>query len=374
MNETVKRIVDLLFDPLEETAEVRELREEVLSDSLEQFNDLRARGLTEDEAVAAVAESLSGMEEALSVYSRKGSAEPERVAEKAPDQPKKPAQPDGVYFADALEVSLKSADIRVVRGEAPGLRVKVENDEAGVIGVEESGGALRITQHSTLGGRGVSFSYSSEKSDSFSGLILGVMKKALSAITTLEIQITVEVGAPLRQAVIGTASGEVEWKDGPVRRVEVSTASGDVTLRLADPAEAVQARTMSGDVRFYGETGEMSLTTMSGDVYAEGAASRLTLRSTSGDVDFTGLLAEADLRTTSGDVTLKLQGGENPRIRIRGTSTSGDVSLHLPAASREIDLSLRTVSGDKTLGDVQIVPGAPIRAELTTVSGDVEVW
>ena len=75
MNKTVARIVELLFDGLEESEEIRLLREEVMNNCQERYEDLTAQGLSEDDAIAAVVHSLEGMESMLSSYPRKPAEE-----------------------------------------------------------------------------------------------------------------------------------------------------------------------------------------------------------------------------------------------------------------------------------------------------------
>ena len=63
MNQTVKRIVDLLFEDTVENEETRALHEELMNNCQEHYEDLTSRGLTEDEATEEVVDSLKGMKE-----------------------------------------------------------------------------------------------------------------------------------------------------------------------------------------------------------------------------------------------------------------------------------------------------------------------
>ena len=65
MNKMVKRMVDLLFEDVESTEETRELHDEIMNNCQDHFQDLTDSGMTEDEALSAVMESLSGMQEML---------------------------------------------------------------------------------------------------------------------------------------------------------------------------------------------------------------------------------------------------------------------------------------------------------------------
>ena len=60
MNQTVKRIVDILFQDVVENEETNALHEELMNNCQEHYQDLVNRGLSEDEAVGEVVESLKG--------------------------------------------------------------------------------------------------------------------------------------------------------------------------------------------------------------------------------------------------------------------------------------------------------------------------
>ena len=75
MNATVQRIVELLFEDLELTDEVQAIKDEVMNNCQERFGDLLKQGLSEDEAIGAVVESLKGMEDVLAQYPRKATAQ-----------------------------------------------------------------------------------------------------------------------------------------------------------------------------------------------------------------------------------------------------------------------------------------------------------
>ena len=72
MNQTVKRIVDILFQDTVENDETRALHEELMNNCQEHYQDLISRGLSEDEAVAEVVESLKGMKDVIGQYPKKG--------------------------------------------------------------------------------------------------------------------------------------------------------------------------------------------------------------------------------------------------------------------------------------------------------------
>ena len=60
MNATVKRIVELLFQDVERTEEVKALEEEILNNCQDRYEDQIAQGRSEDDAIAAVVEWSGG--------------------------------------------------------------------------------------------------------------------------------------------------------------------------------------------------------------------------------------------------------------------------------------------------------------------------
>lgn len=54
MNETVKRIVEILFQDTEMTEEVQAMRDELMDNCQQRYEDLVAQGRSEDEAIALV--------------------------------------------------------------------------------------------------------------------------------------------------------------------------------------------------------------------------------------------------------------------------------------------------------------------------------
>lgn len=91
-NETVERIVNLLFQDVEMTDEVQALYDETMSNCQERYQDMTSRGLSDDDAIAAVVESLKGMEDVISQYPKK-SESPE--AEEAPKSAEVPVDDGG---------------------------------------------------------------------------------------------------------------------------------------------------------------------------------------------------------------------------------------------------------------------------------------
>ena len=79
MNDTVARIVEIMFQDVEMNEETAAIRDEVMDYCQERYQDLVNSGMTEDDAVAAVIESLKGMEDVLAELADRYGPVPECV-------------------------------------------------------------------------------------------------------------------------------------------------------------------------------------------------------------------------------------------------------------------------------------------------------
>ena len=68
MNTHVTQMVELLFQNVQTSEEVQALHDEVMNNCQERYQDLISHGISEEEATAAVMESLKGMDEVLREY------------------------------------------------------------------------------------------------------------------------------------------------------------------------------------------------------------------------------------------------------------------------------------------------------------------
>ena len=139
MNTTVARIVDLLFENVAESEEVTALHDEVMNNCQERYDDLRSRGLGEDEAIGEVVESLKGMDEVVRQYPRKSD-----VRESAPrinsamemEDDEEDAQPGCAFPFEQvrmLDVNLSSDDVELVLSQDDLIHVNWEDEEDEII-------------------------------------------------------------------------------------------------------------------------------------------------------------------------------------------------------------------------------------------------
>jgi hypothetical protein len=169
-------------------------------------------------------------------------------------------------------------------------------------------------------------------------------------------------------------------------RVEVPRRSGsflgrDPRLRVsvvAPEGSALSFATASADVTCSGQLGEVRGKTASGDVVVPLAAS-VRVETASGDLRIGDVEGGAELRSASGNVRVGTVGGTLDASVVSGdlrveaaplggaaTAVSGDIEL---GSVREGSLSLRSVSGDVTVG---VVAGSRVHVDVSTVSGDLK--
>ena len=89
MREQLRQEVLRRFAGAPDTQQARDLRDEILSNTLQRYDDLLAGGKSEQEAYASALESVGDVEELLSSLPRAAQAEPVREAQPKDEAPKK---------------------------------------------------------------------------------------------------------------------------------------------------------------------------------------------------------------------------------------------------------------------------------------------
>ena len=433
MNETVARIVELLFQDVEMNDEVKAIHDEVMNNCQERFGDLLDRGFEEDEAIAAVVESLKGMEEVLAGYPHK-SVEPETDSFEETSRPQQAVlvgRGRAGFSAQGLRrvsVDLKSEDVIVEPSpdEVTHVICDIGENEKHLVAIVAKmvDGELRVTReksedggewtkkHMKVGGADIHFNFKDLNFESIGDLINKVMGNIQMNFGDGEtVRVQVPASVRLEQVEVRTASGDVSVNDVTTDALDVSSRSGDLTVALpgdrmlrhaelrttSGDAEArlsakeAALHSMSGDLRFVGAARALDISSTSGDVTVkleEDACEKCSVRSVSGDVECTGVARQMTAGTTSGDIELNTTSEEvsfssvsgdvnvksrNDRLRsVEGRTVSGDVIIRLPESVKGADVSFSTTSGD-VRQKVPYVEGAPLRISLQTVSGLIDV-
>ena len=131
------------------------------------------------------------------------------------------------------------------------------------------------------------------------------------------------------------------------------------TVHVTAPASSgIRIQTQSADVDVTGKSARLETRTASGDVRIDEVSGKSLVQTASGDV-IVNVTAECDIRTASGDIVVQSVTSEAVVH-----STSGDIRLETLSGNT----NARSVSGD-----IRVLDVTAGRAEVTTVSGDVEI-
>lgn len=143
----------------------------------------------------------------------------------------------------------------------------------------------------------------------------------------------------------------------------VSNVSGNVHLEGLQYKGNGRVKTISGDLRVQGVSGDLSLNTVSGDIALVGVQGFADMKTVSGDLDLRDGVFSGSLATVSGDI--EVSGRLSGELRLK--SISGDIELRAEAS--------HAVSANSTSGDlkVQLLPGSSGYVDASTRSGDLEV-
>ena len=384
MNETVKKIVDLLFAKTVDNEETRALHDEVMNNCQEHYADLVARGLSEDDAIHEVILSLKGMEDVIAEY--KIREEPEQEAAGDVTIPNMPEFPeftlDGVK---KIRIETIGDDIVVRPSENNQINISYDGMKQTIV-AENAGETLKIglkkiniegdqkTDGPKTSWRDV-FPKHEDGSFSFNLKALGEMIS--NSMSNVSIggdgTLTVEIPAGAEYALEANSRGGDVKVDGchNISELKMNSTSGDVKAVL--PAEKtlseITMNSTSGDIMLEGNASKLTASTMSGDVDITGSFGTATLKSVSGDAEMNGAVRKLQANSVSGDVTLETENDGEQELWI--TSVSGDVEVDLPD-DVPVCLSTNTASGEVE-NQHPNVPDARIKIHAKTASGDINV-
>ncbi len=414
MNATVARIVELMFEDLEMTDEVQAIHDEVMNNCQERFEDLLACGMSEDDATAAVVESLKGMDEVLAAYPKKSAGSKIEINLDKSDTSEEPEVWRHAFSPEALssmvvetlhhsvEISASEDDLVHVEFKDKDIAVTQEN---GQLSVKYRGeGSKRMGKNSSAKVHAKGFHIDMEEGFDlrtlFDKISVGLREMSESMNIKFGLDDAVEIQLPgdlyLQSLRVATTSGDVEIRDMDTclnaRNVTITSASGDVTLENT-VIEELSIQTTSGDVEINNEEqdtmrslrvrttsgeieGEMfadqcEINTISGDMDLEGRYDVLTVGSTSGDVTVRADVRDMRFRSVSGDMDLTFDSWEIEHIQ--GQTVSGDVDVRLPDGMTVAEFKTRSTSGDSNCSVPHGSGEGSVRINISTVSGDIDV-
>ena len=367
MNQTVKRIVDILFQETVENEETKALHEELMNNCQEHYQDLIERGLSEDEAVGEVVESLKGMKDVIAQYPKKN-AQP--ISEEGNEEGKSWA----FTGVNALKAETTDQELYVSPSGDGAVHVRCEDPEG--LTVEKAGSRIIIKGAQKTGRASAAFEMPEGEEISLSGILNMVGKAIRNVATSFQGGEPIYIEVPdgqMAEIELNSRSGDIECHCAMARKMTVRSTSGDVTLEpeTEKTAEKLFVSTVSGQAEVHGSALDAEAGSMSGDVTVDGVFEKLVMKSTSGEVEFTGSVLELSASSISGDVSANV---ENTTLRsITAKSTSGDVEIFLPSGIRSVHAECATVSGDCLSRVSDAGANAEVQIRAKSVSGDVTV-
>lgn len=374
MNATVARIVEIMFQDTLMTEEAQAMKDEVMINCQERFADLVARGFSEDDAIAAVVNSLSGMEDVIANYPRKNDEKPcENEAEIDPEQDLvfDPAQVNNVTLY------LSSEDVTIAPSQDGMIHLQYNLKECPDLSAVLYGDKLQV-ENKTEEEKDTGKTEWSFQWNSFGDLVDSIKKLLKQAPVRFNCgggPVTVSLpAAKVFDAEIHTVSGDVELSGVQLCSLVAETISGDVNAsvpRTCVPS-VIRAKTSSGDVEISSAAAQLQIHTISGDVSYSGACPDVNVQTVSGDAEIGGCVQKLFLKTVSGDIDLHVQDSQLREVSCN--TVSGDLAVHLPESLHGmVGVSIQTTSGDvhNRFGECTGVPAAQV--SMRSVSGDVTV-
>lgn len=366
MNPTVKRIVDILFQNTAENEETLALHEELMNNCQEHFQDLTARGLSEDEAIGEVVESLKGMKEVIAQYPKK------EEAARAED-----GNTAGEWsFSGAERLKAETTDQDLYVSPSADGNIHVYCDDPKAVTCTKDGNIVTVQGEKKREKVASAFELPEGEEVSFSGLLNMVGKAIRSVTSNLVAGPAIRIEVPdgrMEEIELSSRSGEVECSCALARKTKLQSTSGDVSLEplTEKTAETLLVSTVSGDANVQGSALDGEVSSMSGEVRVDGVFENLRMKSTSGDVDFSGSVSDLTASSISGDVDVTV---ENTSLKhAEAKSTSGDVNIYLPAGLNSVHAECSTVSGSCLSRVSDAGSGAQVQIRAKSVSGDVTV-
>ncbi len=404
MNDTVARIVEIMFQDVEMNEETAAIRDEVMNNCQERFTDMAASGISEDDAIGAVVESLKGMEDVLAPYKKKV----RRHAEDLEDLQDMNEEESGEqhasfasYLVSKIDVALVNEEVKIEASDDDFYHVIWDAEENPLVNVELHNDLLRITRRpgdavnekkacrvdmnctddmndfikTEEGKIEINMDSISRAMKSLGNKIKLQFSNGLNigfgpAGSTVTIQIP-ENAVP--HTKILTTSGDIDVQDVALADLNITSTSGDINIDLKEDQhmKLVELRTTSGDIEATASTHDMTIASTSGDVEVKGYYHNLTVNTISGDIDVRADVKNMTFKAVSGDVDLAFDSVE---IRdVSGSTISGDIDIELPAGIGAIAINTQTRSGDVTTRHHTDGVGPTVTGCVSSMSGDITI-
>ena len=399
MNDTVARIVEIMFQDVEMNEETAAIRDEVMNNCQERYNDLVSSGMAEDDAIAAVIESLKGMEDVLAPYKRKAHRPAEVDAEDGEESREKHLT-FAAHEIHRIDLTLINEDVTLEASDdndyhvtwdtenSPLLQAYVEN---GVLKVERRPGEEKAARKEraerhfnvdtsdfvrTEGGK---IEINMDGLDSMFKSIGDSLKTVFNMkggvrVSFGQVGVTIQVPeCAIPHVKLLTTSGDISVQDVALTDLNITSTSGDIDVGLDEDQHLsrVDVRTTSGDIEVSAYADCMMVTSTSGDVEIEGRMDDLTATTISGDIDVRADVVNMTFKAISGDVDLEFDSDELRTVN--GSTISGDIEIDLPDGVGVMAINTHTRSGDVTTRHHCDGVGPTVTGSVSSMSGDITI-
>lgn len=398
MNDTVARIVEIMFQDVEQNEETAAIRDEVMNNCQERYTDLVNSGVSEDDAITAVIESLKGMDEILAPY--KKSEELEDM-----DDDELNSKQHVIFAADmvhTIDLHLINEDVNIEASDDENYHVIWDTNENALVKVELCNGVMTVER---MPGDAVKMKNDGQleyhhkdgacdfvrtengsitiNMNSIDGMLKSIGDSLKNAFSKSNLHINVGFGnSPVTIQVpenaiphvkLLTTSGDIDVQDVALTDLNITSTSGDINIDLHEDQylSLVELRTNSGDIEVSAFAETVMISSISGDAEVEGRIGNLTANTISGDIDVRADVKNMTFKAVSGDVDLTFNSVE---IRdVRGSTISGDIDIDLPDGIGEIAIHTQTRSGDVTTRCHTTGVGPTVNGSVTSMSGDITI-
>ncbi len=383
MNDTVARIVEIMFQDVEMNEETAAIRDEVMNNCQERYTDLVNSGMAADDAIAAVIESLKGMDDVLAPYKRKAHRHTENDENAEDDEEQEETGERELIYAaqeiDRIDLTLINEDVSIEASDDEDFHVLWDAEDNPLLDVHVEHGVLKVERRP--GEVKHRKDHIEIHIDGFDDMLKSLgqsMKNIFSkngsnfSISFADSSVTIQVPVNAMPHVkLLTTSGDIEVQEVTLADLSITTTSGDIDVDLDEDENLsrVDVRTTSGDVEasVFAPVGSFSST--SGDVEVEGRIGDLTVATISGDIDVRADVVNMNFKAVSGDVNMQFDSDELRSVN--GNTISGDIEIELPEGIGQICINLRSRSGDTTTRYSTNDVGPTVTGSVTSISGDI---
>ncbi|MDX6741722.1 DUF4097 family beta strand repeat-containing protein [Actinocorallia sp. A-T 12471] len=163
-----------------------------------------------------------------------------------------------------------------------------------------------------------------------------------------------------------------EWTDGTLRlRVHCPTRIGacdaSYTLRIP-PTTHLKIRASTAPITVTALTGTLDLTTDTGSIMARDITGPITAKVRTGTIDLTNATSPTtQAEAQVGDLTLHFT---NPPQSVHATTTTGNIQIHLPPDTYQLDAQTSTGTPRSTIPHT---PDAPRTIHASTTAGNISI-